>query len=53
MVLSRDLMTQSGDILLAKSHVLDEKIIEQIRGFERMGEQPLTLYIHANSKLTS
>jgi response regulator RpfG family c-di-GMP phosphodiesterase len=53
MVLSRDLMTQSGDILLAKSHVLDEKIIEQIRGFERMGAQPLTLYIHANSKLTS
>lgn len=44
MVLSRDLMTGNGDILLAKEHVLDERIIEQIRGFERMEEKPLTVY---------
>ncbi|MCX7192755.1 MAG: response regulator [Proteobacteria bacterium] len=46
MVLSRDLMTGSGDILLAKEHVLDERIIEQIRGFERMEDHPLTLHVH-------
>lgn len=52
MVLSRDLVTGNGDILLAKEHVLDERIIEQIRGFERMEEHPLSLYIHASSKVT-
>lgn len=46
MVLSRDLMTGNGDILLAKEHVLDERIIEQIRGFERMEDHPLTLHVH-------
>lgn len=46
MVLSRDLMTGGGDILLAKEHVLDERIIEQIRGFERMEDHPLTVYVH-------
>ena len=47
MVLSRDLMTAKGDMLLAKEHVLDESIIEQIRVFERMEGHKLTLYIHA------
>ncbi len=47
MMLARDLMTHTGEMLLAKGHVLDEKIIEQIRGFERMDGHPLTLYIHA------
>lgn len=46
MVLARDLMTRNGDILLSKEHVLDDKIIEQIRGFERMDGHPLTLNIH-------
>lgn len=52
MVLSRDLVTGNGDILLAKEHVLDEHIIEQIRGFERMEEHPLSLYIHASSRVS-
>lgn len=47
MVLSRDLVTQNGDILLAKEHVLDEKIIEQIRGFERMDGHALVINIYA------
>ncbi len=46
MMLSRDLMTHTGEMLLAKGHVLDEKIIEQIRGFERMDGHPLTLNVH-------
>lgn len=46
MVLSRDLLTGNGDILLAKEHVLDEGIIAQIRGFERMEEHPLTLHVY-------
>lgn len=48
MTMSRDLMTQSGDMLLAKEHVLTEQVIEQINGFERMEGHKLTLYIHAN-----
>lgn len=50
MVLSRDLMTANGDILLAKENLLDERIIEQIMGFERMEGHALTLYLHARKK---
>ncbi|MBI3479645.1 MAG: response regulator [Nitrosomonadales bacterium] len=47
MTLSRDLITQSGEMLLSKGHVLNEQIIEQINGFERMDGHPLTIYVHA------
>ena len=47
MVLTRDLMTAAGEMLLSKGNVLDQAIIDQIRGFERMEGHPLTLYIHA------
>jgi response regulator RpfG family c-di-GMP phosphodiesterase len=45
MTLSRDLTTHSGDILLAKGHVLKEQLIEQINGFERIDGHPLSIYI--------
>jgi response regulator RpfG family c-di-GMP phosphodiesterase len=48
MVLSQDLITWNGDILLAKEHVLTPQLIDQIRGFERMDGHPLTISIHAN-----
>ena len=47
MMLSQDLITWSGDILLAKEHVLTPQLIDQIRGFERMDGHPLTIYVHA------
>lgn len=45
MTLSRDLMSRSGEMLLSKEHVLNEQIIEQIRGIERMDGHPLTIYV--------
>ncbi len=51
MALARDLMTQAGEMLLSKEYVLDERIIEQIRGFERMGEHPLTFFIQTGNKM--
>ena len=47
MVLSRDLMSKAGDLLLAKDYMLDEQLIGQIMNYERMGE-PLTIYIMVN-----
>lgn len=45
MVLSRDLVERSGNLLLARKCVLNEQLIEQILSFERMGEGALTIYI--------
>ena len=45
MVLSRDLVTATGEMLLSKGHALNEQLIEQIRGFERMDGNPLTIFI--------
>lgn len=45
MVISRELYSHSGDMLLSKGHVLTEQIIDQIRGFERMDGHPLTIYV--------
>jgi hypothetical protein len=48
MTLSQDLITSSGDILLSKEHTLNEHLIDQIRGFERMDGNQLS--VHINSK---
>ena len=44
MVLSRDLVTVTGEMLLAKGYALNEQFIEQIRNFERMDGNQLTIY---------
>jgi len=46
MVLSRDLSTHTGMLLLAADRVLDERNIEQIQQFERSGKQPLPIFIY-------
>lgn len=46
MTLSRDLMSRTGEMLLSKEYVLNEQIIEQIRGIERMDGHPLTICVH-------
>ncbi len=46
MVLSRDLMSKQGELLLSKDYLLDAALIEQIRNFERLGDK-LTLYVYA------
>ncbi len=46
MTLSRDLMSRTGEMLLSKEYVLNEQLIEQIRGIERMDGHPLTICVH-------
>lgn len=48
MVISRELMTHTGDMLLSKGSVLTEQTIDQIRGFERMEGHALTIYVHVS-----
>lgn len=47
MALSRDLITQGGEMLLSKGHVLNEQLIKQMNRFESMDGNLLTIYIHA------
>jgi len=44
MVLSRDLLSKKGELLLAKDYILDEQLIEQIMNYERLGDS-LMIYI--------
>ena len=44
MVLSQDLITSSGVLLLAKDHILDANLIGQMEIFERLGG-PLMIYV--------
>lgn len=46
MVLSRDLLSKTEQLLLAKDYILDAQLIEQILNYERLGS-PLTIYIAA------
>ena len=46
MTLSRDLMSRTGEMLLSKEYVLNEQLIEQIRGIERMDGHPITIHVH-------
>ncbi|MEK7810667.1 MAG: HD domain-containing phosphohydrolase, partial [Pseudomonadota bacterium] len=47
MTLSRDLFARNGNLLLSKGHVLNELLIEQINGFERIDGHPLTIHVNA------
>ena len=44
MVLSRDLLSGQGDLLLSKDHLLDASLIDQIRGFKQLGDE-LVIYV--------
>lgn len=45
MRLTRDLVTREGVLLLAKNHVLDAGMIEQLRAFEISDGTPLAIYV--------
>ncbi len=47
MILSRDLVSPEGIMLLSRDHVLTEDIIEQIRNFERSSGRALTIHVRA------
>lgn len=44
MVLSRDLITPNGLLMLSTNHVLDDRLIKKIKDFERSGGLQLTAY---------
>lgn len=46
MVLSRDLVTRDGALLLAKDFVIEPRIIKQIRHYEAVEDQLLQIFIH-------
>lgn len=48
MVLSRDLVTRDGVLLLSAGYVLDKKLIEKIQQFETAVNYQLAVYIAAN-----
>lgn len=45
MVLSRDLLTGEGILLLSKDYVLNEAIIEQVQSYERSESKFMTIYV--------
>jgi response regulator RpfG family c-di-GMP phosphodiesterase len=47
MIIARDLIARDGHLLLSTDHVLDERLINQIVGFEASGGLKLTIWIRA------
>jgi response regulator RpfG family c-di-GMP phosphodiesterase len=45
MVLSRDLVTHDGFLLLTADRVLDERLIERIRTFQGVDSKPLSIFV--------
>jgi HD-GYP domain-containing protein (c-di-GMP phosphodiesterase class II) len=45
MVLSRDLMSSRGELLLSKDYRLDASLISQIKGFDQLGDK-LIIYVY-------
>jgi response regulator RpfG family c-di-GMP phosphodiesterase len=45
MVLSRDLLTADGIMLLSKGYVLNEAVIDQLQSYERSESKMLTIYV--------
>lgn len=44
MVLSRDLLSRQGDLLLSKDHLLNASLIDQIKSFKQLGDE-LVIYV--------
>ena len=48
MVLSRDLVSCEGALLLAADFLLDDSLIKQIRGYTHYEEQSVVIHVHAD-----
>lgn len=48
MVLSRDLLSREGALLLAADFMLDDSLIKQIRGYTRYEEQNAIIHVHSD-----
>ncbi len=51
MVLSRDLLTRDGQVLLSRDHVLDPSLIGMIQGYENMDGSPLDIRVRIAASL--
>ena len=49
MVLSRDLHSDDGILLLTKGYKLSKQVIKKIKGFERDEDKGLTIHVQARS----
>jgi HD-GYP domain-containing protein (c-di-GMP phosphodiesterase class II) len=47
MVLARDLVSRDGFLLLARDYLLDNMLIEQLKNYERMDGQPISVFVRA------
>lgn len=45
MVLTRDLMSGGGFLMLARDYVLDDTLIEKLKKNEQTDDYPLTIYV--------
>jgi len=50
MTLAHDLMSRDGILLLSKEYILDERLIEQIRNFERTEVNPIQIHIRTDRR---
>jgi putative nucleotidyltransferase with HDIG domain len=50
MVLSRNLLHKEGYLLLARGSTLDETIVKQLREFERINDESITVFIRVESR---
>ncbi|MDP1524872.1 MAG: response regulator [Rhodocyclaceae bacterium] len=50
MVLTRNINHKEGYLLLARGSMLDEGVIKQLREFERINGEPMTVYIRMESR---
>jgi hypothetical protein len=46
MVLSRDVVSRDGLMLLASDHVLDARMIQQLQDFEKKSGSRLPIFVH-------
>jgi response regulator RpfG family c-di-GMP phosphodiesterase len=47
MVLTRDIITHDGVLLLARDYMLEPRLIEQIQKYERTDQRPLSIFVQA------
>ena len=45
MVLTRDLMTRDGLLLLARDYILDDALIDQLKNYERTDGRPIVVHV--------
>jgi response regulator RpfG family c-di-GMP phosphodiesterase len=50
MILSRDLITKDGLLLLARDFILDDSLLEKLKSYEKADSRPLVVYVKAKGK---